>query len=60
MTEQVLYNSETSQWYRPDDPHQIYAVVAATYPEAFEKLYGHAVVVPPVVRSPRRHSEVAA
>ena len=32
---------------------------ADTYPEAFEKIFGHALVIPPPVRAPRREAVLA-
>lgn len=57
MIERAIYDEDTKQWHRPDDPHQLRPVIASTYPEAFEKLYGHAPVIPPPQRAPHRTAE---
>jgi hypothetical protein len=59
MIEHVLYNAETGQWHRFTDVYMVSGVVAATQPEAFEKLYGHAQPIPPILRAPRRVREEA-
>ena len=57
LTEHAIYREETALWYRLGDVCGI-GVVADTYPEAFEKLYGHPVVIPPPARAPRKESIV--
>jgi hypothetical protein len=54
--EQAVYREETGLWYQIGKEFKTVGVVAYNYPEAFEKLYGHAVVIPPPVRTPRRES----
>jgi hypothetical protein len=64
-----VYNSENGKWYRPETSFAVREVkgrgeklppdpgiYADTYPEAFEKIYGQALVIPPPVRAPRRES----
>lgn len=58
MIESAVYNAETGLWYR-QDKKWFDGVQADTYPEAFQKLYGHPVQVPPPQRSPRRKPEEA-
>jgi hypothetical protein len=55
MAEHAVYNEETHQWYRQGTNWD--GVTADTYPEAFERLFGHSVSIPPPVRSPRRAHE---
>jgi hypothetical protein len=67
MREHVVYNEETGLWYKHDASPLTVRIVgkgeklvpfvsakASTYPEAFEIIYGHALVIPPPVRAPRR------
>jgi hypothetical protein len=67
MREHVVYNEETGLWYKYDsNPFTVRIVSkgekleplisakAMSYPEAFEMIYGHAFVIPPSVRAPRR------
>lgn len=56
MTEQAVYNTETSKWYRQGCCPGFNEVEATSYPEAFELLFGHPAPIPAVVRSPRRSS----
>ena len=69
MSEHAVYNADDGKWYRAEDGFSIRdvkkgeparefvpGVIAATYPEAFELLYGHPVPIPPPVRAPRRES----
>lgn len=69
MDEHAVYNAETGRWYRQGEGLNVQVikkgetpqpftegVVASTYPEAFEMLYGHPVYILPVVRAPRRES----
>jgi hypothetical protein len=58
MSEHAVYNADDGKWYRAEDGFSIFVsgVIAATYPEAFELLYGHPVPIPPPVRAPRRES----
>jgi hypothetical protein len=55
MIEHAVYNEETGEWYRQGTNWD--GVKAATYPEAFEKLFGHSVPITPPARSPRRLHE---
>lgn len=70
MTEHAVYNSEDGKWYRQgDDPWTVREVkpgqklqplvfaVADSYPEAFEKLFGHAIVIPPPTHEQRHRQE---
>jgi len=67
MFERAVYCTEEDRWYKQgDDPWTvrdipadrvvtpIISVIADTYGEAFELLFGHAVVIPAPVRSARR------
>ena len=70
MEEQAIYNSEDGKWYRLGDDYLsvravekgtpvrpfVEGVRAMSYSEAFEMLFGHPVVIPPVERSARRAS----
>jgi hypothetical protein len=69
LTEHAVYNAETSRWYRQgesltvhvlkkgENPRQFTeGVIASTYPEAFELLYGHPVDIPANPRAPHRDS----
>jgi hypothetical protein len=56
MFEHVVFNEETALWYRHDDHNLMTGITADTYPEAFEMLYGHAVLIPAPVRTPHRAS----
>lgn len=49
----VYFNEEVGLWFKPGRPWD--GVKAATYPEAFEKFYGHAPAIPPVKREQRRN-----
>jgi len=55
MLEHAVYNEETGEWYRQGTNWD--GVKAATYPEAFEMLFGHPVQIPPPLRSARRFHE---
>ena len=67
MDERAIYIEETGLWYKQGaSPLEVrvvskgeklgplQSVKADSYPEAFEALYGHAPIIPPPVRSPRR------
>lgn len=54
--EQAVYREETGLWYRIGFEFKTPGVTATSYPEAFEMLYGHAMVIPPPVRAPRREA----
>ncbi len=54
--EHAVFNEETGLWYQADKKWYE-GVKAATYPEAFELLYGHSEPIPPQQRAPRRHHE---
>lgn len=68
MKEHVIYNEENAKWHKVDadfsvrdsgsrGPVQVVQEVQADgYRDAFEKLYGHAPVIPAPVRAPRRES----
>lgn len=69
MEEHAVYNAETGRWYRQGESLSVQVVkkgetprpfsggvVASTYPEAFEMLYGHPVPITPVTRAPHRDS----
>lgn len=59
MQETAVYNAETSRWYKQEDINRtlvVDGVVASTYPEAFEILFGHPVPIPAVTRAPHRES----
>jgi hypothetical protein len=59
MQETAVYSADTSRWYKQEDINWtlvVEGVVASTYPEAFELLFGHPVQIPPVTRAPRRES----
>lgn len=59
MSEHAVYNAETSRWYKQEDINRtlvVEGVVASTYPEAFEKLFGHPISIPPVTHAPHRES----
>lgn len=70
MTEHAVYNEETGRWHRQGDSLGVQVVkkgepvhpssegvTAATYPEAFEKLFGHAPTIPTHPRSAHRFHE---
>ena len=70
MTEHVIYIEETARWYREgatplnvrvcapgEKLLPLPSTEAATYAEAFEILYGHPMVIPPVMRSRPLHVE---
>lgn len=52
--QRVVYRDETARWYQSGQEFKTPGVVATSYPEAFELLYGHPVPMPPPIRSPRR------
>lgn len=67
MEERAIYIEETGLWYKNgatplvvriagkgEKLEPLPSVKADSYPEAFEALYGHALVIPPPVRAPRR------
>ena len=54
--EQAVYREETGRWYKVGSEFKTPGVIAMSYPEAFELLYGRALVIPPPVRAPRRES----
>lgn len=54
--EQAVYREETGLWYQIGKEFKMVGVAAVSYPEAFELLYGHAIVIPPPVRAPRREA----
>lgn len=69
-TEVAVYNSEDGSWYRlGDEPwkirdtakgqpaHVFVRVDAASYDEAFEKLFGHAAPRPTLKREAKRVTE---
>ena len=66
-TEVAVYHSEGDVWYKLGDepwkvrdvergkPAPVFAKVRAMcYSEAYEKLFGHAVVLPPQTKNPHR------
>lgn len=53
--EHAVFNEETGEWYRQGT--NCNGVKAATYPEAFELLYGHPIPIPLPQRAPRRVHE---
>lgn len=55
MIEKVVFNEETGEWHKQGTNYN--GVTAATYPEAFEKLFGHGLPINPPTRSPRRRQE---
>lgn len=56
MIERAVYREETSKWYQNGKEFATEGVVADSYPEAFELLYGHHPWVAPLVRAPRRET----
>ena len=52
--ERAVYRDETSRWYQQGLEFKTPGVVATSYPEAFEMLYGHSITIPPPVRSARK------
>lgn len=53
--ERAVYDEVKDLWFRSGDSHNLNPGIAATsYPEAFEKLYGHAPITPPLERAVRR------
>jgi hypothetical protein len=57
--ERAVYRDETARWYKTGEEFKTPGVVADSYPEAFEMLYGHAPFMPPSVRAPRREPTLA-
>jgi hypothetical protein len=59
MTEFAVYNTENGKWYKQEDINRtmvVEGVIASTYPEAFEILFGHPVPISAVTRAPHRES----
>lgn len=67
MFERAVFCEEENRWYKQgDDPwtvrivsvgdvlKPIFSVVASTYNEAFELLFGHPIEIPVAMRSARR------
>ena len=52
--DRVVYREETSRWYQSGQEFKTPGVIAASYPEAFELLYGRSVQIPAPVRSSHR------
>lgn len=52
--ERAIYRDETARWYKNGEAFKTPGVVATSYPEAFELLYGHSPIMPPLVRAPHR------
>jgi hypothetical protein len=57
--ERAVYREETVRWYKSGEEFKTPGVVADSYPEAFEMLYGHPQVIPAPVRAPRREPTLA-
>lgn len=55
MNDVAVFNAEDGLWYKPRTNWG--GVKASTYPEAVEQLYGHAPIIPPVLRETRRKEE---
>jgi hypothetical protein len=51
--ERAVYRDETARWYKSGEEFKTPGVIASSYPEAFEALYGHSMPMPPPVRAPR-------
>ena len=56
VMERAVFNEELRQWHREGE-HPFEGVTASSYPEAFEKLFGHPMLIPPPRRTPRRNQE---
>lgn len=56
--DRVVYREETAKWYQSGLEFKTPGVVASSYPEAFEILFGYSIQIPPPVRSPRREHEL--
>jgi hypothetical protein len=52
--ERAVYRDETARWYQAGFEFKTPGVVASSYPEAFQLLYGHSMPIPPPVRATRR------
>lgn len=57
IDKRVVYREETSLWYRNGEEFKTPGVVASSYPEAFEILYGHSMPIPVPQRAQRRAPE---
>lgn len=53
MHDVAIFNSEDGLWYKQGSNWG--GVEAKTYPEAMEKLFGHAPYIPPAKREHRRN-----
>ncbi len=59
IDERAVYREETARWYQSGQEFSTPGVLATSYPEAFEMLYGHSITIPPPVRSPHRETTTA-
>jgi hypothetical protein len=52
VQERAVYNEDSGRWYKQNECQMVSTGVQAdSYPEAFERLYGHAPFMPPPERS---------
>lgn len=59
QNERVVYLEETARWYKSGEEFKTLGVVATSYPEAFEMLYGHSMPMPVNVRAQHKESVFA-
>ena len=57
--ERAVYREETARWYKSGEEFKTPGVVAISYPEAFEMLYGHSMLLPVNVRAQHKESVFA-
>ncbi len=54
--DRVVYREETSRWYQSGQEFKTPGVIAASYPEAFELLYGRSIQIPAPARAHRKET----
>jgi hypothetical protein len=54
IEDRIVYREETSKWYKSGEEFKTPGVVADSYPEAFQMLFGRSPSIPPPVRSERK------
>ncbi len=59
LDERAVYREETARWYKSGEEFKTPGVVATSYPEAFETLYGHSMPMPANVRAQHKESVFA-
>lgn len=57
--ERAVYREETGRWYQSGKEFKTPGVVATSYPEAFEILYGHSMPMPLNPRAQHKESVFA-